>query len=195
MGEALGVIILHCRGSSAVRESRGELVGTAVCLAPRFRHVPALGVVGQDSEDGGSSSRPDFLGGHKQPASRLHHQGPRVIPSTVLFILKLARNMPSKHGEWSPLPASAVLAARLPRAPLGRGGGLNGVSQEHERRCCQALPLRSDPVYSQQGPQAGHDRPPRKPSGPDFPGTCPSHSLPGLFQFRLPALSSPPIYA
>lgn len=84
------------------------------------RPLPALGVVGQDSEDGGPSSRPVFLGGHQQPVSHQLWQGPRAIPSAAVFILGLARNRPSKRGEWSPLPASAALAAQAALCAAGQ---------------------------------------------------------------------------
>lgn len=123
MGEASGVTILQFRGSWFCREERighrartaESWMGAALCLAPRFRHLQGLAVMGQDSENGASSSRPFFLGGHKQPASRLHQQGLRVIPSTVLFILELARDrllqvwgMESTSGLWRPGYSAAL---------------------------------------------------------------------------------------
>lgn len=75
---------------------------------------------------GGLSSRPIFLGGHKQPVSHLLCQGLCAIPSAVLFILGLARNRLSKCGEWSPLPAFAALAAQN-AVSLDRGEGARGV--------------------------------------------------------------------
>lgn len=88
--------------------------------------------------------------------------------------------------EWGMESASGLCSTGSPGCSVCRWaevrvqGGVRGP----RGAVLPTLPLRSDLVCSQQGPQAG----PRRPRGP-------SHSLAGLFQLKLPGRSSPPILA
>lgn len=108
-------------------EGTGESwFGAAVCLAPRFRRLQPLGVVGEDSENRASSSRPFFLGGHKQPASRLHRQSLRVISKYCFIHVELARNRLLQvwgRGFTSGLWSTGSTAAQC---PSGQGWGFKG---------------------------------------------------------------------
>ena len=151
-----GLLVWPRRKKSAAGDDRRQLEQSCSLPGPQIQVSADPGMGGQGSKNRGSSSRPIFLGGHKQSASRLCHQGPRVMPSTVFIHVGVGkeRASPSVRTRVCFQPVECR-AAGLLCGPLGSvWGGMKWVLEEQEGRCCKHR-LRSDPGCSQQGPQAG----------------------------------------
>lgn len=154
-----GLLVWPRRKKSAARDDRRELGQSCSLPGAQIQVSADPGMGGQGFKNRGSSSRPIFLGGQEQSASRLCHQDPRVLPSTVFihFGVGKERAPPSVRTRVCFQPVECW-AALLLCGPLGSvWGGMKCVLEEQEGRCCKHR-LRSDPGCSHQGPQAGCGR-------------------------------------
>ena len=152
------------------RESWTE---ASLCLAPGIWSPRAVGVaLGMERALGMEAPAPDpFLWVATNSPQAACTTRPACQSKCCVIYCGVGKERGSfECGEWSPLPALAVLGSSVALCPSGQGWGHqwigNGVLEEHEGRCCKHVPLRSNPGCSQRGASEGLQQTPGKLSRP-----------------------------